>query len=70
MYVLESEGVVHVCVELLQGSGCQRPIVLRVNTRKHSDATFPANSECRHGVRCLGGGVMRGHTWSAIKRSK
>ncbi|XP_064385332.1 uncharacterized protein LOC135334155 isoform X5 [Halichondria panicea] len=43
VYVLESEGVVHVCVELLQGSGCQRPLVLRVNTRKHSDATFPAN---------------------------
>ncbi|XP_064407551.1 uncharacterized protein LOC135352313 [Halichondria panicea] len=43
VYVLEDAGLVHVCVELIRGEGCQRPIVLRANTKECPDDAYPAD---------------------------
>ena len=45
VYVLEDAGLVHVCVELIRGEGCQRPIVLRANTKECPDDAYPADGE-------------------------
>ncbi len=45
MYVREGDEMARVCVELLVGSGCQRPIVLRLRTREIMFYGAPADGE-------------------------
>ncbi len=40
MYVREGDEMARVCVELIVGSGCQRPIVLRLRTRARENVYY------------------------------
>ncbi len=52
MYVREGDEMARVCVELLVGSGCQRPIVLRLRTRASENVSADGEWVWRVGVQC------------------
>ena len=45
---LEDEGSAHICVQLMQGSHCRRPVVVRVHTRECGEGVNYADGESIH----------------------